>query len=230
MNRPQIEFHDDKAFASAAAMRAHYAAIRDRLNPRPPPKPKPLPLSARVLEQAEERRALQLLEPTSFAAARARRALEQRKREDAAKETRRRELLRDAQVEVNEARTILIYAAAELDADLAALRTGVRTRSHVEARYVAAYCMLEWFGRGTRSNPNNSRSLCWIGRRIGRDHTMVLYGDERVKESPRLLQHAQNILESMSEKKRGPYVSIESYRRVDPEAYTLKRSAISASI
>ena len=192
-----------REFKTVAEMRAHYAAVRARIYPpapkvAPPPPPAPPRIPLSVLEQKRD-----------------------------LVEERRRDLLRQAQFDLNEGSAIVTYCAAHFDVTIAkVLEKGKAQGRALDARHVAANVMLRWFGRGVKGHAN-PHSLAWIGHRINRDHTIVLYADERVKRTPRLLKAADAILQQVNERG-GPYVAIESYQRVDPEAYNLKRSAISA--
>jgi hypothetical protein len=200
----KVELHDDRTFSSAAAMRAHYAAVRARLHPQAPrPAPEPEPAA-----RCRPRIPLPLLE--------------QRLAEE-----RRRDLIRQAQFDLNDGTAIVKYAAAYFGVTLDEVRQkGRQGGPSLDARHVAAHVMLRWFGRG-RKNYNNQHSLKWIAGHIHRDHTIVLYADARVRRSNKLLKASDVVLQQLQDRS-GPYVAIESFQRVDPEAYTRKRTVISA--
>lgn len=199
-----------REFKTVAEMRAHYKAVRARIySPAPkvaspPPALPALPAKPRIpLSVLEQRRDLA--------------------------EDRRRDLIRQAQLDLNEGAAIVKYCAAYFDVTVEKiLEKGKQGGPSLDARHVAAHVMRRWFGRGVKGHPN-PHSLAWIGHRINRDHTVILYADARVRNSNYLLEAADVVLQQLNDR-RGPYVENESYVHVDPEACTLKRSNISARL
>jgi hypothetical protein len=193
-----------REFKTAAEMRAHYDAVRARIFGPPPPRilrppappapPAPPPVPAPVVAKVLERA-----------------------------EQRRRILINAALLELQEGEGIIKLAALHFGVTVEEIKGRKRAPPTLFARHVAAYVMREYFGRNDRRKRTTTHSLAWIGKRLCRDHTCILNAEKRVRNSPQLLEAAAAVLQLLEERN-GPYVAIESFVRVDPEAYTLKRT------
>ena len=201
-----VKFFDHKTFASAAAMRSHYAAVRRRLFPPAPVVRVPL-APPRQSDQAR---------PMSD---RVRARIARCKRIVAASAQ-----LKDAK---DDAERVIRMSAAHFGVSIDDIVGTNKTATFRDARFVAAFLMAEIY-RSLAIKTQFRQGWSWIAPRLNRDHTTIMHAVRRVENSPRLLEHARRVRnEVLNHLIDGAhYVANESFVRVDPEAYTLKRTAI----
>lgn len=212
-----IKFRDDKTFASAAEMRAHYAAIRARLNPRPPPVPRPQPKIDKIGPPAPLPSAIK---PPST------RSIEYARRRE-----RIRGIVAQFHLLKDDTERIVNAAAAYFGVEIAELAGKKRKPPICDARFVAIYLMAELYEQLPLKRARTDRGWSWIAPRFNRDHTSIMHAVNCVHKSKRLLAEANMVRRIVVGHITGvPYVKGEGFIRVDPEAYTLKRSDIAARL
>jgi hypothetical protein len=203
-----VRFFDDKSFAGEAAMRSHYAAVRRRLFPTPAPAVR-VPL-------APPRQSDQARPMSDRVSAR----IARHKRTVAAVAE-----LKDAK---DDAERVIRMSAAHFGVSIDDIVSAKKTRTFVDARFVAAFLMTEVY-RCLAVKTEFRQGWSWIAPRLNRDHTTIMHAVRRVENSPRLLEHARKVRNQLlSHLTDGAhYVQGSHYVRVDPEAFTLKRRAFS---